>query len=161
MRHKKYEKSDLMPGTVVEVCYPLYKHYGIVTDTMIDGYPTLISLSQRSGRVREEAWTCVVGQRPVRISEIRGLLPGSRVVSRARSYVNNPALTWNLVTCNCEHFVRIVHGLPPTSDQVRNAITGALVGVAATLVFPKITVARLLLGANFGALARMIQFARD
>lgn len=154
------QSRDLHPGTVVEICFPLFKHYAIVTDRTRRGRPTLIGLSYRTGSVTEEPWHAVAGDRPVRVSDIHGDLPGAQVIKRARACINQPQIRWNLFTSNCEHFVRGVHGLPAESPQVRNAVGGALLGMAAAIAAPQANALRVLGAAPCGALLRMWRFAQ-
>ncbi|MDH3279671.1 MAG: lecithin retinol acyltransferase family protein [Gammaproteobacteria bacterium] len=146
---------------MVEICFPLFKHYAIATERYRHGQPTLIGLSYRTGSVAEEPWRATVGDRAVRPSEIRGTVPGPRVIERARACIGRPEITWNLFTCNCEHFVRAVHGLPIESTQLRNALGGAVLGVAAAVAAPQATLLRILFAAPCGALMGMRRFARD
>ncbi len=154
------DERRFVPGTVVEVRFSLYKHYAIASDRGSPRRPTLIGLSQRTGRVAEEPWSAVARGRDVHASNIRGALPGWLVVARARACIGRPEITWNLLTRNCEHFVRAVHGLPVESTQVQNAIGGAVLGLAATLLAPPATLGRVLLAVPCGALIRMSRFAQ-
>jgi len=161
MRLMDGKRQEFSPGSVVEVCFPLFKHYAIASDRRVDRRPTLIGLSYRTGSVEEEPWRVAAGDREVRLSNIQGPLPGLLVVKRARACARRTDISWNLFTRNCEHFVRAAHGLPVESPQVRNAIGGAILGVAAVVVAPHATVVRMLLAAHCGAFARMRRFAQD
>ena len=68
-------------------------------------------------------------------------------------------IKWNLLTSNCEHFVRLAHGLPAHSSQVRTALKGAVIGAAITVVLPKVTLARLALFAGTGLLTGLRRHA--
>jgi len=146
-------------GAVIEVCYPIFKHYAIVCDRHVNGYPTLISLSRRTGAITEEPWHQVTRERPIHISPIRGPLSGPAVVANARALMRRRAMKWNLLTCNCEHFVRLAHGLPAHSSQVRTAIKGAVIGAASTVVLPNVTLARVALFAGTGLLTSLRHYA--
>jgi hypothetical protein len=150
----------LTPGTVIEVCYPIFKHYAVVSDRYVDGHPTLISLSRRSNTVTEEPWRQATQGRRINISPIHGRLPGHIVVANARACIGAEQLRWNLLTSNCEHFVRLVHGLPVQSDQVRNAVKGAVVGALGTLLLPKVTLTRLAIFAGSGMVTGMRRYTR-
>ena len=147
-------------GDVVEICYPIFKHYAIVCDHYVNGYPTLISLSRRNGKVEEESWLQVTSGWPVNMSRIHGKLSGAEVVANARAYKNNKDFKWNLLTRNCEHFVRLAHGLPAESTQVRRSLTGALIGAASTVMLPRLTLARVILFAGTGALSSLWHHAQ-
>lgn len=143
--------SSLSPGSVISIRYPLYKHFAIVSDCSIDGKPSLISLSSRTGGVLEESWNTVVDKYPIELSSLRGDDTTEIVLKRARSYLNSD-IKYNLLTFNCEHFVRLAHGLPVESKQVQRAIYGAILGTASCLLLPKITLARFVLLASTGAI---------
>ena len=57
--------------------------------------------------------------------------------------------------------MRAVHGLPIESTQLRNALGGAVLGVAAAVAAPQATLLRILFAAPCGALMGMRRFARD
>lgn len=145
--------KTLKPGTVIEVCYPIFKHYAIVSDQIVDGHPTLISLSRRTNTVTEEPWQKVTQGRRTKISPIHGQLPGNIVVANARACMRTKDLRWNLLTFNCEHFVRLVHGLTVESDQVKSAVKGAAIGILSTLLLPKVTLTRVVLFASTGLIS--------
>ncbi len=144
----------LSPSLVISIRYPLYKHFAIVSDRSIDGKPNLISLSYRAGAVLEEPWDTVVGKYPIELSSIRGGDSAEVVLKRARNYLNSE-INYNLLTFNCEHFVRLVHGLPAESRQVQRALYGAIIGTATCLLLPKITLARFALLASAGAITSL------
>ena len=152
--------SLVNPGDVVEICYPIFKHYAIVCDHYVNGYPTLISLSRRNGTVEEESWHQVTCGWPVNLSHIHGKLSGAKAVANARAYKKNKDFKWNLLTRNCEHFVRLAHGLPAESTQVRRSLTGALIGAASTVMLPRLTLARVILFAGTGALSSLWHHAQ-
>ena len=146
--------SLLSPSLVISVRYPLYKHFAIVSDRSFNGKPNLISLSYRAGTVLEEPWDTVVGKYPIELSPIRGKDTAEIVLKRARYYLNSE-IKYNLLTFNCEHFVRLAHGLPSESRQVQKALYGAIIGTATCLLLPKITLARFALFASAGAITSL------
>ncbi len=137
-------------GTIIEVCYPIFKHYAIVSDRFYGEHPMLISVSRRTNAVTEEPWLQVTRGRRINISPIHGQLPGHIVVANARACVEAKDLRWNLLTFNCEHFVRLVHGLPVESVMVQSAVKGAVVGALGTLLLPQVTLTRMALFAGTG-----------
>ncbi len=159
-RAREYRRSRLGAGDVIEVCYPIFKHYAIVSDRIIGDRPALISLSRRTGCVTEEPWRHAVGDRRFDVSFIHGGLPGELVVARARWCMLTGIVKYNLLTFNCEHFVRFVHGLPRESAQVRSAVKGACIGVASALLLPQFSVSRALLLTGAGALTTLRRHAR-
>ena len=144
----------LSPGSVISVRYSLYKHFAIVSDSFTDGKPNLISLSHRSGGVLEEPWSTAVGNRPFELSSIQGNKSSDTVLACARSFIGSD-IRYNVVTFNCEHFVRLVHGLPVKSKQVRRALYGAMFGTASCILLPKITLARLAILISVGAVTSL------
>ncbi len=144
--------DQISPGAVIEVCYPIFKHYAIVSDRSVDGRPTLISLSRRTNAVTEEPWGQVTQGRRINISAIQGQLPGDIVVANARACIKANDLRWNLLTFNCEHFVRLVHDLPVESTQVQSAAKGAIIGALSTLLLPQVTLTRVVVFAGTGVI---------
>ena len=149
--------SQLHPGQALAVCYPLYRHYTIVSDQYAGDWPMLISLSQRTGRVCEESWQDATQNRPVVSTDIQGELTPDEVLARAREKIGDDLSKWNLFSNNCEHFAHYAHGLDRKSQQLHDVVQGALIGAATTLLFPKVTAARILLFAASGALIRVSQ----
>ena len=147
-------KQPLAAGSIISVRYPLYKHFAIVSDCSTNGKPDLISLSYRTGSVLEEPWDLVVGNKTYECSPIKGADPADIVIRRARSYIDSE-ISYNLLTFNCEHFVRLVHGLPMQSIQVQKTIYGAVIGATTCLFLPKLTIARFTLLVSIGAIASL------
>ena len=155
--HQPYDKvlpNDLIPGTVIAIRYPMYKHFAIVSDqcseTNGSALPNLISLSYRTGTVQEEPWHEVAGDKSVEKSLISGTTSLHEVLARARECIQLE-IKYELLTFNCEHFVRYVHGLPVESIQVKKTFYGAAVGAASCLLLPNVTVIRFALLAATGA----------
>jgi len=117
-------------------------------------YPNLISLSYRTGTVLEESWHEVVGDKKVEISQISGIEPQHTIIKRARKCINKD-IKYNLLTFNCEHFVRYAHGLPIESIQVQKVLSGAIIGAASCMLLPKYTALRFALLATTGAVASL------
>ena len=134
----------LVPGTVIAIRYPMYKHLAIVSDRISNGMPYLISLSFRKNGVEEETWNTVVGSHAIEPCSINGDYPKEIVLLRARSYINRK-IKYNLFTFNCEHFARYAHGLPIESVQVKHALYGAALGAVSCALLPKFTIARFVL----------------
>ncbi len=131
----------LKPGSVISIRYPFYKHFAIVSDRYTNGKPNLISLSHRTTGVQEEPWDLVVGNRPYEGSNIKGTDCTDVILKRARSYIG-ANIRYNLVTFNCEHFVRLAHGLAIQSKQVQQTLNGAIIGAVTCLFLPNVTITR-------------------
>lgn len=142
------------PGSVLSIRYPLYKHFAIVSDQSTNGKPNLISLSYRTGTVCEEAWDTVVDGRPIEPSSIMGNYSSELILKRTRQYIQNN-LRYSLLKFNCEHFVRLAHGLPVESKQVQRTITGAIFGAGSCLILPNVTVARFAFLTSMGAISSL------
>ena len=155
---KKKHSISLLPGDVIAVRYPMYKHFAIVSDQEDTFHgvttPNLISLSYRTGTVQEESWHIVVGNKAVEKSTISGNKPSRSVLSRARTCMQL-GIQYDLLTFNCEHFVRYAHGLAIESIQVKNTLYGAAIGAASCLLLPKVTVTRFALIAATGAITSL------
>ena len=121
---------SLTPGTIVRIHFGFYSHPGIVSDKKHDAMPMVISNSQRKRGVYEETWEEFCNGRPVDILDYPGSLAPAEVLQRARSKIGT---RWNLLTWNCEHFIRFAHGLKPRSPQVR-AYAGCAVAIAGLAV---------------------------
>lgn len=103
----------LNPGTVVSVPVDYYgvvvDHVGIISDWRgRDGPGVIHSSKQASRTVVETSWTeflqgKVPGSEPAIVQGLRPKLPVDQVIHRARS---KRGTAWNLISSNCEHFVR-------------------------------------------------------
>ena len=140
----------LTPGQVIAIRHPLFKHFAIVSDCFDNDTPRLISLSYRKSSVQEERWQDVVGNRQFEISNIEGHYSREIILARARRYLSCD-IKYNLITFNCEHFARLIHGLPVESVQVKHAVYGAIFGAASCALLPNITLARLAIATSTGA----------
>lgn len=145
------------PGTPVKIGCLAYNHYAIVSDRFTQDKPMLISLSFRTGSVAEEPWDVVVRGRKVAPSRLQSNLTPEEIVQRARIAVGQRG--YNLVTRNCEHFVRETLGLSARSRQIETAagagISTLLLGLRFARIHPAVTVATtafsLLLGSRWSA----------
>ncbi|MCB2102027.1 MAG: hypothetical protein KDE22_14215 [Rhodobacterales bacterium] len=122
--------AEHRPGTVVAARFGFYKHVGIVSDRWDRDGPMVISNSKRSGHGAEEGMRLFAAGTPVRIVGFPGTLPPDEVLARARAVMTRP---YDLLTWNCEHFIRHAHGLPRYSPQMRAAM-GIGLAVAGTLM---------------------------
>ncbi|MBC7953643.1 MAG: lecithin retinol acyltransferase family protein [Rhodospirillaceae bacterium] len=102
---------------------PFYTHFGIMGDNGL-----IIHASKRLGLVVEEALSEFTQGASWRHSSIRGNKPANEVISWARS---RKGQRWDLFNSNCEHFVRMAHGLPKQCKQMVTTV----VSVALFLLF--------------------------
>lgn len=118
------------PGLVISVPKGIVNHFGIVTNRLINGLPTVISNSGRWGKVVEETWWNFTERQ--RITVHWGTTPEWRlwVVDRAYSLKEHP---YSLFSSNCEHFVRKVYGFREESPQLQAGV--ALSAIAAVVLY--------------------------
>ena len=114
-----YREVSLPAGTVIGVRWGAIEHVGIVTDQRIDGMPAVISNSYAHRGVREEPLSRFARGRPFRIHKAMSDLPGDEVAHRARRMIGR---RYDAIRFNCEHFVRIAHGLKPRSPQLHGVL---------------------------------------
>lgn len=98
-----------------------FLHYGIATSLLDDwGEQLVVSGSLATGRFVKQTFSEFAGGRRVFIaSEIIGPLHPLEVERRALERVGKQ---YRLLSYNCEHFVRDVHGLAPASPQLTAAL---------------------------------------
>lgn len=100
-------------------------HEGIVTE-----HGRVISNSRRRGGVFEEsARTFASGHNIINVGRLSSL-PAEQVLARARARIGRP---YDLVSYNCQHFVRDCYGLAPASHQKRLAVGAGLLAALAAL----------------------------
>jgi hypothetical protein len=127
-------QTQFNPGDVLAVFCTAYTHYSIISDQQgLDNKPMLISASNRTGTVREEVWSNVVGTAKVKVHPKPENIATSVVLENARSQIGS--WTYSLKDQNCEHFVNWCSGLGLNSKQVRNAaLAGGLLAFATALI---------------------------
>lgn len=108
----------------------LYKHWALLSDRISGGKPMLISNTLRNGTVREESWDSVVGHRPYKILAVKTLLPAPVILAKARCYIGKAR--YDLLSYNCEHFVKEMVSGVAKSGQVRQALI--ITGMAACIL---------------------------
>ncbi len=104
-------------GTTLRINFGGFYHYGIA-----DGTGGVIHNSKKKGKVTHEYEDEFSGGYPIETSEVTSENP-SRAVEIAKRCLNLP---YNLFSSNCEHFVRLVHGLDVESPQVQRYLLFAL-----------------------------------
>lgn len=107
---------------VVKIDMGLFFHYGI-----FDGNGKVIHNSKRHGRVVIESLKSFSEGKEV-LADL-GIFSGDAdaAIERAKRYIGTP---YNLLQENCEHFVRMAHGLLKESPQLQKyMITATGIGV--------------------------------
>lgn len=105
-------------GSVISVDFGAYRHYAIAASGPYG--TTAIAPSGRTSKVVEEPLDSLIARgKDFRIEPMWGNFDGKTVVARARQLLGRK---YNLWFFNCEHFVRLVHGLKPKSPQLRAAV---------------------------------------
>lgn len=105
-------------GDAVSTGSGLFRHWGIHT---LAG--TVIANSRKHGRVVEYSLEEFSEGKDVFTHGRFGNLGPMEIESRARSQLGR---RYDLLSFNCEHFVRYAHGVPPVSKQVLGAIALAI-----------------------------------
>lgn len=109
-------------GCVIKINMGAYFHYGVADG---DGYVFHNSKSRKKV-AHEPLEDFAKGRRIIADTTILNIDP-DMAICRAKSYIG---LSYCLFTQNCEHFVRMVHGLVQESPQIKKALIMAG-GVAA------------------------------
>ena len=109
-------------GTTIKVSHDLYDHYGIS-----DGQGGVIHNSKKKGCVSHVTINEFSNGRKVATSNICGDSLQT-AFDNAKKYLSTPYI---LFSSNCEHFVRVAHGLEKESVQLQKFMMLALgIGVA-------------------------------
>ncbi len=119
-------KKHHAKGTVLLVTFDLYCHWGIA-----DGVGGVISASKRKGKVVHESEAEFSDNRKIVVN--KRYTPSVAAYKRIETRLGAP---YNLLECNCEHYVNWAFDLKPESKQVEVALatTGAAIvlGVSKT-----------------------------
>ena len=94
-----------------------FVHVALMTTTIINGRPTLISNTLRNGTVCEELWEEVVGSRPYDVITVPVERSVESILSSAREAIGK--VKYGVLFYNCEHFVNEVLTGVKSSSQVR------------------------------------------
>ncbi len=116
------EYPSYAKGTVLLVVFDLYRHWGIA-----DGIGGVISASNRKGKVVHESLAEFADNREIVVNGNDKYAPNTTAYDRIKTQLGAP---YNLLECNCEHFVNWAFGFKPESKQVEVALTatGAAIG---------------------------------
>jgi len=111
-------RAQIIPaGSVISVDMGAYRHYAIAASGPYGA--TAIAPSGKATKVIEEPLESLMARgRDFRVEPIWGRFDGVTVVARARQMLGRQ---YDLLVFNCEHFVRLVHGLKPKSPQLIGA----------------------------------------
>lgn len=104
-------------GTVLKVDFGTFYHYGLA-----DGMGGVIHNSKKRLKVCVDSYDDFSSGKPIEVSAISSNEPDKAVIT-AKRYLGLP---YNLFTTNCEHFVRMCHGLVEESTQVQQYLFAAL-----------------------------------
>lgn len=118
------QAQQFAPGTVIARQYLGYVHLGLLSDSLWGPDRTVFEFSAEAGGFRERSLTNFADGGQVVVIGYPSNLAPTEVMHRARSLTGHP---YSLLGFNCEHFVRLAHGLQPESPQVRG---WALLGLA-------------------------------
>ncbi|MCK4538776.1 MAG: lecithin retinol acyltransferase family protein [Candidatus Krumholzibacteria bacterium] len=127
----KKEKSMYQAGTTLKLNFGSYFHYGIA-----DGNGNVIHNSKKRGMVTSEPEADFAEGEVIQVSDITSDNPNLAVMMAER-YLGMP---YNLIKSNCEHFVRLAHGLEIESTQIQQyllIVLGAGAAIKSDDVFVK------------------------
>ncbi len=115
-------KKHHAKGTVLLVTFDLYCHWGIA-----DGVGGVISASKHKGKVVHESEAEFADNREIIAHSDDKYAPNTTAYDRIKTQLG---ASYNLLECNCEHFVNWAFGFKPESKQVEVALatTGVAIG---------------------------------
>jgi len=109
-------------GTTLKIDFVTFYHYGIA-----DGMGGVVHNSKKRLMVTHESEADFAEGKEILISDITSDNP-SYALEKAKRYINMP---YYLAKQNCEHFVRLCHGLDVESLQIKKyLLVGVLAGIA-------------------------------
>lgn len=97
-------------GATLKLDFGTFYHYGIA-----DGKGGVIHNSKKHMMVRHESEEVFAEGKQILISDITNNNP-MFALEKAKRYIGMP---YNLIKSNCEHFVRLCHGLEIESKQIQ------------------------------------------
>ena len=109
-------------GTTLKLDFRTFYHYGIA-----DGKGGVIHNSKKHKMVTHESEADFAEGKPILISDIANNDP-SFALEKAKSFIGMP---YNLIKSNCEHFVRLCHGLEIESTQIQKYLLLSITSVIA------------------------------
>jgi len=110
-------------GTVLKLDFGTFFHYGVA-----DGFGKVIHNSKKHLKVTHESYDDFSEGKEIIISDITSKNPAQAAIN-AQRYIGMP---YSLIKSNCEHFVRLCHGLEIESTQIQQYFLAAL-GAGAAL----------------------------
>ena len=112
-----------LAGTVLKIDCGAFFHYGVA-----DGVGNVIHNSKKNLQVTHESYHGFSDGKEIFVSDITSQNPTQAAIN-AQRYIGMP---YSLIKSNCEHFVRLCHGLEVESTQIQQYILVAL-GAGAAL----------------------------
>lgn len=107
------QQAHVIPGITLRVWLGAYWHYGVLIES-----GRVIHNSKLHGCVIEEPLHLFSEGKPAEVCRAITSHNLPLACLRARQLLG---LTYSLFTQNCEHFVRLAHGLIPASPQIQKA----------------------------------------
>lgn len=104
-------------GTVLKLDFGSFFHYGLA-----DGSGRVIHNSKKHLKVTHESYDEFSEGKQIIISDITSENPSQAAIN-AQRYIGMP---YSLIKSNCEHFVRLCHGMEIESTQVQQYLLAAL-----------------------------------
>ena len=130
------EENDpaLEPGSVIRIDHRLYRHVGIISDTIgVDRKPLIISFKKGASVVTEDVFSEEVGDKNYTVCN-NFSRSSSDILIYAKQCIGKPRKPYGLLTNNCEHFVTFVTSGNSHSPQVNSASIGVAVGTMIDIV---------------------------
>lgn len=107
---------ELPAGTVIRVRHDWYYHVGLIGDRLVGAERSVLAFSADAEGFVEQPYSDFAKGRAVTVDGYPGCLPAATVLQRARAIRGRP---YSWTAFNCEHFVRLAHGLPVESPQLK------------------------------------------
>lgn len=114
------DTAHLKTGTVLRVSRGLYSHVALLGPWIGSGKRSVLTYGP--GPLEEIPFENFAAGKAVFVEGYFGSLTPSEVLDRARR-ASDRAYSW--IGFNCEHFVRVAHGLKPSSPQLQTAVMAA------------------------------------
>ncbi len=123
--------QQLVAGTVIARHHVGYVHVGLLGDSVHGCDRTVLEFSASAGGFCERSLAGFADGRQMYVIGYPGNLAPAEVMNRARMLSERP---YSLFQFNCEHFVRIAHGLAPESPQVQAWVLIGLIAASVGLL---------------------------
>ena len=135
-----FDLSTMRPGDVLVSNFQFgpidYQHWSLVSDAKCEaGFYKLISATERTGTVCEEAAHVVIQNAPTYVAKVTSLLPVPKLIESARKHIG--IWDYSVTHRNCQHFINLVLGVGLKSSQVYAGLTYGLLGGVGTALLKK------------------------